>query len=174
MFFTDLIELILFKKNLEYFDLSILSIGVHPLNNNKEMPIWEQLFLTLSEYSSHSIKYLKLKGSFLESTDLNFLSHCSNLEELHLDYFIFDINQMKSLKEIYFPKLFSLSLLNCMMVLCDWYDKWLPLILDFLKNHGSTLKELMFVLNKSIYRLMDMNQFSIPYLSTVLILYCSG
>ena len=49
---------------------------------------------------------------------------------------------MKCLKEIYFPKLFSLSLLDC-FALSDWYVKWLPLILDFLKNHGSTLKELM-------------------------------
>ncbi|PKC12039.1 hypothetical protein RhiirA5_353441, partial [Rhizophagus irregularis] len=63
-----------------------------------------------------------------EQTDLNFLSNCSNLEELHLDSMIIDYDKLVCLENIYLPKLFSFSLLA------------------FLMNHSNTLKELKIIL----------------------------
>ena len=78
---------------------------------------------------------------------------------------------MKCLKGIYLPKLFSLSLLDC--TVRSKNEKWLPLILDFLKNHGSTLKELMLTFTYHESRANGYEPFLIPHLSTLLILHCS-
>ncbi|CAB5181213.1 unnamed protein product [Rhizophagus irregularis] len=122
-FFEDLIEFISVQNNLEYFIINIRS----NLFSIMHMEKWRGLFFKLSE--SHSIKYIMIKGCIDgEQTDLNFLSNCSNLEELHLDSMIIDYDKLVCLENIYLPKLFSFSLLA------------------FLMNHSNTLKELKIIL----------------------------
>ncbi|RIA92086.1 hypothetical protein C1645_821163 [Glomus cerebriforme] len=158
--FKDLIKLISVQNNLEYFDIKVV-------NNVSEwkMTKWRQIFFELSKYSSHSIKYLKIEGCFdQEQTDLNFLSYCSNLEEFHLDSMIIDYDQMNCLKDIYLPKLFSFSFLDCWItsVLKSNTSKkvWIDFISEFLKNHASTLKEIKLVHSKKSYLISFYNTIS--------------
>ncbi|RGB39169.1 hypothetical protein C1646_754834 [Rhizophagus diaphanus] len=96
-FFEDLIEFISVQNNLEYF---IINIKYNLSGSIIHMEKWRELFFKLSE--SHSIKYIMIKGCFDgEQTDLNFLSNCSNLEELHLDSMIIDYDKLLCLKNIY-------------------------------------------------------------------------
>ncbi|PKC69505.1 hypothetical protein RhiirA1_415540, partial [Rhizophagus irregularis] len=86
-----------------------------------------------------------------EQTDLNFLSNCSNLEELHLDSMIIDYDKLVCLENIYLPKLFSFSLLGCYFISPKYNyvyktNLWLTYITAFLMNHSNTLKELKIIL----------------------------
>ncbi|GBC06310.1 hypothetical protein RclHR1_06760005 [Rhizophagus clarus] len=140
-FFEDLIRFISVQNNLEYFILNI----VRNNDNNPHMENWRKFFFKLSEHSFHSIKYIMIKGCFnQEQTDLNFLSICSNLEELHLNSMIIDFDKMNCLMDIYLPKLFSFSLLDCFLISSERnysiYYNWPTYIMEFLKNHRNTLK----------------------------------
>ncbi|CAB4493465.1 unnamed protein product [Rhizophagus irregularis] len=148
-FFEDLIEFISVQNNLEYFNLNV-NPPMFSDDYNRHMEKWRGLFFKLSE--SHSIKYIMIKGCFNgEQTDLNFLFNCSNLEELHLDSMIIDFDQMICLKDIYLPKLFSFSLLDCFIISGsgkryeEKFFKWLDYIMEFLKNHSNNLKELKII-----------------------------
>jgi hypothetical protein len=150
--FEELIEFISVQNNLEYFIIDVEhSYSNVPIEGLKN---WENLFFKLSEHSSHSIKYIMIKGCFNGViTDLNFLSNCSNLEELHLDSTIIGFDEMKCLKDIYLPKLFSFSLLGCYLIPSGHSDKnyynnyqaWTTYFTEFLRNHRNTLKELKIV-----------------------------
>ncbi|CAG8713855.1 18557_t:CDS:1, partial [Rhizophagus irregularis] len=107
-------------------------------------------------------------------TDLNFLSNCSNLEELHLDSMFIDYDQLVCLKNIYLPKLFSFSLLDCYFISPKSnynYQKnlWLIYITEFLMNHSNTLKEL-----KIILRLGTVKQNNLKSILDDLSLYCQN
>ncbi|CAB4421665.1 unnamed protein product [Rhizophagus irregularis] len=167
-FFEDLIEFISVQNNLEYF-----IINIKYLSRIRYMEKWRGLFFKLSE--SHSIKYIMIKGCIDgEQTDLNFLSNCSNLEELHLDSMIIDYDQLVCLKNIYLPKLFSFSLLDCYFISPKSnYDYQTNLCLiyitAFLMNHGNTLKEL-----KIILRLGTVKQNNLKSILDNLSLYCQN
>ncbi|CAB4389967.1 unnamed protein product [Rhizophagus irregularis] len=168
-FFEDLIEFISVQNNLEYFIINIKS----NLSSIRHMEKWRGLFFKLSE--SHSIKYIMIKGCIDgEQTDLNFLSNCSNLEELHLDSMFINYDQLVCLKNIYLPKLFSFSLLDCYFISPKSnydYQKnlWLIYITAFLMNHSNTLKEL-----KIILRLETVKQNNLKSILDDLSLYCQN
>jgi hypothetical protein len=169
-FFGDLIEFISVQNNLEYF---IINIRSNLLSSILHMEKWRGLFFKLSE--SHSIKYIMIKGCINgEQTDLNFLSNCSNLEELHLDSMIIDYDQLVCLENIYLPKLFSFSLLGCYFISPKSnYDYrtnlWLTYITAFLMNHSNTLKEL-----KIIIRLETVKKNYLKSILDDLSLYCQN
>ncbi|RGB27160.1 hypothetical protein C1646_819933 [Rhizophagus diaphanus] len=175
-FFEDLIEFISIQNNLEYFIISVKPANL--INNyNRYMEKWRGLFFKLSE--SHFIKYIMIKGCFNgEQTDLNFLSNCSNLEELHLDSMIIDVDQMICLNDIYLPKLFSFSLLDCFLISRSsdynyyepYYFKWLDYIIEFLKNHSNNLKELKIISYKELRK----GQNYLKSIFDTLSLYCQN
>ncbi|EXX60989.1 uncharacterized protein OCT59_000548 [Rhizophagus irregularis] len=173
-FFEDLIEFISVQNNLEYFNLNV-NPPMFSDDYNRHMEKWRGLFFKLSE--SHSIKYIMIKGCFNgEQTDLNFLFNCSNLEELHLDSMIIDFDQMICLKDIYLPKLFSFSLLDCFIISGsgkryeEKFFKWLDYIMEFLKNHSNNLKELKII----SYRELREGQNYLKSILDTLSLYCQN